>query len=41
LLTAAGNRVCVQAKKLGQDGVAAMPEFDGFQAGEEAALLLV
>src|SRR5215467_8112650 len=41
LLTAAGNRVRIQAEKLGQCGVAAMPEFDGFETGEEATLLLV
>jgi hypothetical protein len=41
LLTAASNGVGIQAEEAGQNRVAAVAQFDGFQAGEKAALLLV
>ena len=41
LLATAGDGVRIQAEECGQCSVATAPQFDGFQAGEEAALLLV
>jgi hypothetical protein len=41
LLAPAGNGVWIEAEECSQDAVAAVPQFDGFQAGEETALLLV
>src|SRR5262245_56704205 len=41
LLTAASYGVRIQAEEAGQSRVAAVAQFDGFQAGEKAALLLV
>ena len=41
LLASAGDGVRIQAEELGEHGIAAMSQFDGFQTGEEAALLLV
>jgi hypothetical protein len=41
LLAPAGHGVGVQAQKFGQDTIAAVPQLDGFQAGEQAALLLI
>jgi hypothetical protein len=34
LLTSASNRMRIQAEEIGQDGVAAVPQFDGLQPGE-------
>src|SRR5439155_6397258 len=41
LLTASGDRMRVQAEKIAEQGVAAVAEADGFQAGKQAALLFV
>ena len=41
LLASAGNGMRIQAEEIGQDGVAAVPQFDGLQPGEQATLLLV
>ena len=41
LLAPAGDGVRIQAEEFGHDTVAAVPQLDGFQAGEQAALLLV
>jgi len=41
LLASAGDGVRIQAEEFGQDTVAAVPQLDGFQASEQAALLLV
>ena len=41
LLAPAGNGVRIQAEECSQGTVAAVPQFDGFQAGEEPALSLV
>ena len=41
LVAAAGDGVRIEAQKSGQHGVAAMAEFHGFQAGVQAALLLI
>src|SRR5713101_2932248 len=41
LLTSAGDGVRIQAEELSQNTVAAMAQFDGLQAGEQAALLFV
>jgi hypothetical protein len=41
LLATAGNGVRIQAEECGQCSIAAVAQFDGFQASEEAALLLV
>ena len=41
LVAAAGDGVRIEAKKFGQQAVAAVAEFHGFQAGVQAALLLV
>jgi len=39
LLASAGDGVRIQAEEFGQDTVAAVPQLDGFQASEQAALL--
>jgi hypothetical protein len=41
LVAAAGDGVRIEAQKFGQHAVAAVAEFHGFQAGVQAALLLV
>jgi len=41
LLASAGDGVRIQGEEFGHDTVAAVPQFDGFQAGEQATLLLV
>ena len=41
LATAAGEGVGIEAEKFGQQAVAAVAKFHGFQAGVQAALLLV
>ena len=41
LLAAAGNGVRVQAEEIAEQGVAAMTQADGLQAGKQAALLFV
>ena len=41
LLATAGDGVRIQAEQCGQGTVTTVPQFDRFQAGEEAALLLV
>ena len=41
LLAAAGDGVRIQIEECGQDRVAAVAEFDGFQAGKQAPLLFV
>jgi len=41
LLTAAGDGVGMQAQKIAEQSIATMAEPDGFQSGEQAALLFV
>src|SRR6266566_8193252 len=41
LLTSSSNGVSIQVKEVGQQGIAAMTKFDGFQAGVQASLLLI
>ena len=41
LLASAGDGVRIQAEEFGHDTVAAVPQFGGFEAGEQTALLLV
>jgi hypothetical protein len=41
LLTSAGDGMRIHAEELGQNGIAAVAEFHGFQAGEQTTLLLV
>jgi hypothetical protein len=41
LLASAGDGVGIEAEELSQNAVATMSQFDGLQAGEQAALLFV
>jgi hypothetical protein len=41
LLAPVGDGVRIQGEEFGHDAVAAVPQLDGFQAGEQAELLLV